>query len=273
MTQNVSPYAPNFVPAIEIDRIFTFAEEIARSMGIFFQLGVSMKFGTTHITLAKWVGDVPTDVVSRAPVFVLKKLADVMGVELVASADRSVCLVGPREFEFEGAIRGVDGYGLDLAIAVSKLDQFHDRMIAGILYYQFKFQAGGTFPLMLHHVGFPMDRSKYAQFLHDLGDRAIVVHAKDHDRFYWHSGHSSYFYEAQCWPAPSDGVLHWDFVARDPKHFLVFLENVVAQMPEFWDGTDKDPVGGVYVPAKVGIIQYAVMARATWWNVLEEKPT
>jgi hypothetical protein len=194
----------------------------------------------------------------------------VMEVELVASADRSVCLVGPRKFEFEGAIRGVDGYGLDLAIAVSKLDQFHDRLIAGILYYQFKFQTGGTFPLMLHHVGFPMDRDHYAQSLDDLGARAVVIPAKDHDRFYWHSGHSSYFYEAQCWPVSSDGVTHWDFVARDPQHFLVFLGNVVGNMPEFWEGTDKDPVGGVYITAKVGVTRYAVMARSTWWDVLGE---
>jgi len=268
----VKPFQPvsPFVPEAEVDRVFAFANRIISAMGIYAQVFISIKQvgrQDTH-SEARWCGDVNHDTPTRAPHIVLQKAFELMELPMKFQAPFTMLTtpVVKGLGHYQGGIRIITEF-LDITIAVSKLDEAHDRLIAGCIMYAYVFQTDSSF-ISLHHIGRRGNKVAFERAISTWDTDAIVLPADDHQRVYRFVDHFGCYEEQQYFESASGDVRsrHWDFVVPDPEHFLDFLASLYGVKPEIWDdaGAD-DPVGMVMV---MGVLDptsvFAVMARRRW---------
>lgn len=267
-TQIVQPFSTKE----EVERILAFANRLLFAMGIYAHVFVSLKtvgHNDTH-TEATWVGVPPSDESSRAYWIAVRKGMALMASPMLNTKPYSLLLtpiVGMEEYK--GGIR-VLTEELDITIAVSKLDQAHDRLVAGCIMYAYLFQEDMEMALSLHHVGVRGTAQQFSQVTEAWGAKALICPADDHSRAYMHVG--PHYVEQQFFQnGQQDGARHWDFVAKDPGHFLEFLAFLWGTTPTiFNDAGETDPIGAVRVVGENSPdVIFSVMARPTWWDVTE----
>jgi hypothetical protein len=255
----------------EVERILAFANRMLFAMGIYAHVFVSLKtvdHQDTH-TEAIWAGVTPTNDPSRAYWIAVRKGMALMASPMLNTKPYSLLLTPIEGMEeYMGGIR-VLTEELDIAIAVSKLDQAHDRLIAGCIMYAYLFQEDMEMPLTLHHVGTRGTKDEFAHKIAEWGGNALVCPVSDHSRAYMHVG--PHYLEQQYFQnGPWDGARHWDFVANDPIHFLTFLAYLYETDPVLWDAGKNDPIGMVSIMGENSPeVIFSVMARPKWWDVTE----
>ncbi|PIZ45811.1 hypothetical protein COY32_04640 [candidate division WWE3 bacterium CG_4_10_14_0_2_um_filter_41_14] len=150
-------------------------------------------------------------------------------------------------------------------VAVSKLSEEHDRLIALIVLYALKYAT------ILHHIGvrYPTLEEMMAASA-AWGDGGITVPAVDHVRIYHlvdapNSPIGKYWREFQYFPdGPITPATHWDVATADPVGFLRFVAGAYGTEPVLWDDAGpNDPVGVVWIPDSKGNV-LGVMARPRW---------
>lgn len=256
----------------EVERILAFANNMLFAMGIYAHVFISIKtvgHNDTH-TEATWVGVPPSDESSRAYWIAVRKGMALLAAPMFNKVPYSMRLTPVAEMEeYKGGIR-VLTEELDITVAVSKLDQAHDRLVAGCIMYAYLFQQDMEMALSLHHVGTRGTAPQFAHAIAEWADKALVCPAGDHSRVYMHVG--PHYVEQQFFPnGLHDGARHWDFVTNDPAHFLEFLALLWGITPTlFNDAGENDPIGAVKVVGENSPeVIFSVMARAKWWDVTE----
>lgn len=244
-----------------------FAAQLCSAMGIFAYVVVaSVKVDRDAVTFGGWAGSFPegATVKSSAPQVAYCK----MGELLLAGAGLDGTLVMTPVESNELSLHWMGGAALNgTIVAVSKLAQEHDRLLALLTLYDREIK-----PLKIHHVGirFP-DEETYRSNCAGHENAMVRDVPNDHNRTYFHTEYG-YYREYQWFPnSPHDSSAHWDFVTDDPKGLLTFIANAYGIKPVlFGDGSERSPVGVVWISNKDNTKKIGVMARKTWWKVEED---
>ncbi|NMB69848.1 hypothetical protein GYA27_01425 [candidate division WWE3 bacterium] len=239
-----------------------FASKLCSAMETYAYVAVaSFDQAQNVISYGNWAGNVPNDIVSRAPHAAYGKLGEL--VLQRAGIDGKLIMTptagNDLSFHWMGAV-AQNGF----IIAVSKWAQEHDRLLALLTLYNYVHHT-----LKLHHVGYRFPNRKEYVIANSRFGNGIRLDAVDHMRTYFPT-EGDYYREHQWFPeGPYDEARHWDFVTDEPEDLLNFLAAAYGQSPVFFDDAGKnDPVGVVWVNAEDGT-KLGVMARKTWWKVGE----
>lgn len=253
-----------------VSQTLDLAEQLCVALDTYWFIEVSAGNPNTPLVSSqgRWVGDVPTNIISRASYFAPMKRAEVIR----NTRSPNMRVLTPVESDTEST-HLMGGAGLDcVSIGCGKWDGRFDRLFALILLYHTT-----EAELTLHHAGFAFPDS--GAFAVANGAHSVDLLRKDSGQ----SGHvASYFrknfagvdfYREHLLIPGDDGsptgyFRHWDVVVKNPAHFLWSVASAFDQTPElFVDHPDPNaPAGAVWITdakkQKLG-----VMARRNWWEV------
>lgn len=251
MTNQISPI-----------QVRSFANGICDAMSIYAYMAVAcVHFNNATFAHGGWVGTVPLGTKSRAPHVAYSKLGELV---LLGGGSNGQLIMTPVEGNelSLGWMGAVAQNGT--AIAVSKLAQEHDKLLALITLYHAIHND-----LSLHHVGFRFeDFAAYTRENRLFRGGMVRNVPGDHDRTYFPLSGGRYR-EHQWFPGgPHDRGKHWDFVTEQPEDFLWFVARAFGKEPViFEDSGANDPMGVVWVTAESDGSKLGVMARRTHWVV------
>ena len=218
--------------------------------------------------MGTWVGEVPVGITSNAPLFAPEKMLELLRQPAPEPEVLVLTPISgyPNTTGLMGGARMIVG-PRDLTIAVSKLAQEWDKLLAVCLIYD-----ALVAPLRLHHVGFKYSTENEFIKAASLYAEGMARPAVDHKRIYvpQKPGRSHYYRELQLFPKGSTWEggprKHWDYVTEDPDGFLWFVAKAFGQEPVFWDSEVNSPIGMVAILDDHGN-PLTVMARSKWWTV------
>lgn len=213
---------------------------------------------TSILSLGDWAGGKSNEP-SRAPYVAHCKAGEL----LWCGQKEGVSTTPVFGLEISNGWKGGVRFGSHI-VAVSKLSQEHDELIAAVILYYMQSEN-----VQFHHAGFSCTEAEF-ELVRNYG---FLFDSKDNKRVYLpvsdeRSVYRKYYAEYFCDPnSQSYGTTHLDFVCQDYAGFLSFVGKAVGVKPEFWhDSEEYEPAGSLWVADSEGK-KIGIMARPIFWNI------
>lgn len=241
-----------------------FAETVFGALGMFACIEVMILDANSPLftSQARWVGDVPNNIISRAPHIVHLKTAEV--VRNLGIPGHRILTPVMRDAE---TTRMMGGAGIDqTAVACSKLSEEFDKFFAVLLLHH-----ANTQKLRLNSVGFGFpDLASLAEADQRLKNFSLGVGKAAGNDAFFRMGESSpehYYRRNYLATEAKDCEMHIDFVASRPAELLWDMSSAFNTEPTMTAQKQErhSLVGELWIQ-DIRKQRLGIRAYGNWWN-------